>query len=182
MIGQLTAPLLQNGLPTAAYWIWALTLIAAAVLVFVIVIFLHRVLRAARQIERYFADMAAAGAGIAENTGHISALEDTITVATQILSVAGNIGSHSGTIKETLGSVNVPIVCADELINPGDVIVADDDGVVVVRREEAVAVLESSRRRTTLEESKRERLANGELGLDIYNMRPRLEQKGLKYV
>ncbi|MGY6709518.1 MAG: 4-carboxy-4-hydroxy-2-oxoadipate aldolase/oxaloacetate decarboxylase [Rhizobiaceae bacterium] len=87
-----------------------------------------------------------------------------------------------GTVKETLGSVNIPVVCAGALVNPGDVIVADDDGVCVVRREEASAVLEAARKREAAEEDKRKRLAAGELGLDIYKMRERLAEKGLKYI
>lgn len=87
-----------------------------------------------------------------------------------------------GTVKETLGSVNIPVVCAGALVNPGDVIVADDDGVCVVRREEASSVLEAARKREAAEEDKRKRLAAGELGLDIYKMRERLAEKGLKYV
>ena len=90
--------------------------------------------------------------------------------------------SSQGTVKATLGSVNVPIMCAGALIEAGDVIIADDDGVVVVKRAHAHQVATAAEQRVRKENVTRERLARGELGLDIYDMRQKIAQLGLKYV
>ena len=90
--------------------------------------------------------------------------------------------SATGTVKETLGDVNVPLVCGGQLVRPGDVVVGDDDGVVVVPRGRAADVLAASRERDEKEARSRERYRAGELSLDVNDMRERLERKGLRYL
>src|SRR5476649_1382878 len=90
--------------------------------------------------------------------------------------------SSKGTVKATLGSVNIPVVCAGALVTPGDIVVADDDGVVVVPAASAQEVLEEAAAREANEGEKRTKLASGVLGLDMYNMREPLQQAGLRYI
>ncbi|GAA6186624.1 MAG: 4-carboxy-4-hydroxy-2-oxoadipate aldolase/oxaloacetate decarboxylase [Aliiglaciecola sp.] len=109
-------------------------------------------------------------------------VRDTATLTEMNFPVWSKAIFSQGCVKETIANVNVPITCAGAYIRPGDMVVADEDGVVVVKREETDDVWSKVEQRVANEESKRVRFENGELGLDIYNMRERLAEKGLKYV
>ena len=109
-------------------------------------------------------------------------VRDTAELTAMNFPVWSKAVSSQGTVKNVPGDVNVPVVCAGALVNPGDVIIGDADGVVVVAREQAAAVAKASEQRIAKEEKSRERLRKGELGLDFYGLRAKLAELGVEFV
>lgn len=109
-------------------------------------------------------------------------VRDTAELTAMAFPVWTKAVSAQGTVKATAGSVNIPVVCAGALVNPGDIVVADADGVVVVPRERAASIAKAARERVAKEDQTRERLRTGELGLDFYGLREKLKQLGVEYV
>jgi len=135
-------------------------------------------------IDGFFGDLLATSFRARGATGLVidGGVRDVQTLREMAFPVFARAHCAKGTVKATLGSVNIPIVCAGALVNPGDAVIADDDGVVVVPADRAVEEAAAAVKREANEEAKRRRLAAGELGLDIYEMRGMLAAAGLRYI